>query len=78
MEKKNCIDKADVFIHAIFIFKFGYCSFISLHVCKFNDSKLLLIFVSKFLVAVFNHCVFKYVLFFSPEETLEQGRNALR
>ena len=45
---------------------------------KFNDSKLLLIFVSKFLVAVLCHCMFKYVLFFSPDETLEQGRNMLR
>ena len=42
-------DKADVFIDAIFISKYGNCSLY--------------------------HCMFKYVLFFSPDETLEQGRN---
>ena len=27
-------------------------------------------------IAILYHCVFKYVLVFSPDETLEQGRNA--
>ena len=72
------MDKADVFIDAIFISKFGNCNFVSLHVSEFNDSKLQLIFVSKFFGAVLYHCMFKYVLLFLPDETLEQGRNASR
>ena len=50
-----------------------------LYECMFRISmilRLLLIFVSKFLVAVLYHCMFNYVLFFSPDETFEQGRNA--
>ena len=50
-----------------------HCMFESLMILN-----LLLIFVSKFLVAVLYHCMFKYVLFFSPDDTLEQGRNASR
>ena len=66
------------FLSIKIFFQIFSCSFISLHVWKFHDSKLLLIFVSKFLVAVLYHCMFKYVLFFSPDETPEQGRNASR
>ena len=33
---------------------------------------------SKFLVPVLYHCMFNNVLLFSPDETLEQGRNASR
>ena len=40
--------------------------------------ELMLIFVSKFLIAVSYHCMFKYVLFFLPDETLEEGRNVSR
>ena len=62
-----------------FLFQFALIAvFILLHVWKFNDSKLPLIFVSKLLVAVLYHRMFKYVLFFSADETLEQGRNASR
>ena len=67
-----------VFINAIFISKFGNCSFMLLHVWMFNDSKLLLTFISKILVAVLNHGMFKYVLCFLADETLGQGRNASR
>ena len=35
-------------------------------------------FCFQILIAVLYHCMFKYVLFFSPDETLEQGRNASR
>ena len=75
MSLKICIDKADVFIDAIF----PNLVIAHLYDCMFKISmifKLLLIFVSKILIAVLYHCMFKYVLFFSPDETLEQGRNA--
>ena len=43
---------------------------------NFNDFKIAANFCFQILIAVLYHCMFKYVLFFSPDETLEQGRNA--
>ena len=47
-------------------------------VFKFNDLKIAAYFCFQILIAVLYHCIFNYVLFFLPDETLEQGRNALR
>ena len=52
----------------------------NLYDCMFKISmilKLLLIFF-QILLAVLYHRMFKYVLFFSPDEILEQGRIASR
>ena len=35
-------------------------------------------FCFQILIAVLYHCMVKYVLFFSPDENLEQGQNTLR
>ena len=52
-----------------------------LYECMFRISMVFKIaanFCFQILIAVLYHCMFNYVLYFSPDETLEQGRNASR